>query len=77
VLAVQSGGLASESNSDVTGVIRRCLTDASSWYEITYDPPPADGPNQYHHIEVKLDQPGLAARARDGYYANPTFVPQH
>jgi VWFA-related protein len=76
VLAVQSGGLASESDSDVTGMIRKCLADVSSWYEITFDPPPSEKPNEYHHIEIKLDQRDLTARTRDGYYANPTFVPQ-
>ncbi|MGB8030930.1 MAG: VWA domain-containing protein [Terracidiphilus sp.] len=71
VLAVQSGGLTLTSNSDVTGNIQKCIADADSWYEITFDPPPADKPNQYHHIEVRLDQPGLVARTRTGYYSNP------
>jgi VWFA-related protein len=71
VLAVQSGGLTLTSNSDVTGNIQKCIADADSWYEITFDPPPADKPNQYHHIEVRVDQPGLVARTRDGYYSNP------
>ena len=74
VLAVQSGGLALESNSDVTAQIERCLTDANTWYEIAFDPLPADKPNEYHHFEVRLDQPGLIARTRDGYYANPLAV---
>ena len=28
-------------------------------------------PNEYHHIEIRLDQRGLIRRTRDGYYANP------
>ncbi len=71
VLAVQSGGLALESNSDVTAQIQRCLTDANSWYEIAFEPLPADKPNEYHHIDVRVDHPGLTVRTRDGYYANP------
>ena len=77
VLSVQSGGLAIETDSDVAGMIRKCLADASSWYEITFDPATGDTPNQYHNIAIKLDQKNLIARTRDGYYANPTFVPQH
>ncbi len=77
VLAIQSGGLTITSNSDVTGNIQKCLTDANSWYEITFDPLPADKPNEYHHIEVKIDQPGLVARTRTGYYSNPAAVPAH
>src|ERR1700734_3135900 len=34
VLAVQSGGLVIEGNSDVQGMIQRCVSDARSWYEI-------------------------------------------
>ncbi|MFZ2022527.1 MAG: VWA domain-containing protein [Terracidiphilus sp.] len=74
VLAVQSGGLAIESNSDVTGMMQRCLNDAKSWYEIGFDPLPADNSNEYHHIEIKVDRPGVAARTRDGYYANPAAI---
>ena len=76
VLAAQSGGLVIVSNSDVPGNIQRCLTDADSWYEITFDPPPLDKPNEYHHIDVKLDRPGLIARTRDGYYSNVQSMPR-
>jgi VWFA-related protein len=75
VLSVQSGGLALESNSDVAGLIEKSLTDAQSWYKIVYDPPPADKPDEYHHIEIRLDQRGLIPRTRDGYYANPRLPP--
>jgi VWFA-related protein len=70
VLSVQSGGLALVSDNDVAGMIQKCLDDVNSWYEITFEPPPADKPNEYHHIEVRLDQPGLVARTRTGYYSN-------
>jgi VWFA-related protein len=71
VLAIQSGGLAIESNSDVAGMLERCLTDLESWYEISFDSPAAERPNEYHHVEVRVDKPGLNARTRDGYYAQP------
>ncbi len=74
VLAVHTGGLAIESNSDVSGMIDKCLVDLRSWYEITFDPLPADKPNEYHHIEVQLDQRALTARTTDGYYANPQVL---
>lgn len=77
VLAIQSGGLAIESNSDVTGNIQRCLADLQSWYQITFDPAPGDKPNEYHHIDVKTGQSNLVARTRDGYYANPQFIALH
>jgi len=78
VLSTQTGGLTLETNSDVTGEIAQCLADVDSWYEITFDPLPADRPNKYHRIEVRVDQPGLVVRTRDGYYANPQILaPQH
>jgi hypothetical protein len=30
-----------------------------------------DGPNEYHALEIKLGKPGLTARTRTGYYAQP------
>ena len=77
VLAVQSGGLTITASTDIAANIQKCLNDANSWYEITFDPPPPDKPNEYHHIEVRLDQPGLIARSRDGYYSNTVAVPAH
>lgn len=74
VIAVQSGGLALEGSSDVAGMIQKCLADAKSWYEIEFTPLPADRPNEYHHIEIKLDRNNLSVRTRDGYYANPVAI---
>ncbi len=71
VLALQSGGLALQASTDVGGMLRRCFEDLQSWYEISFDPPPADAPETYHHIDLKLDKPGLSIRTRDGYYTQP------
>jgi VWFA-related protein len=74
VLAAQSGGLVIEGNSDVNAMIQRSLLDAKSWYEIGFDPLPADKQNEYHHIEIKVGRPGVVGRTRDGYYANPVAI---
>jgi VWFA-related protein len=71
VLASQSGGLAVNSSNDVNALLQRCLADLDSYYEISFVPIPADQPNQYHHLEVQIAKPGLIARTRDGYYAQP------
>jgi VWFA-related protein len=71
VLAVQSGGLALNGNNDVVGGLTTCVADLNSWYEITIPAARADHPNEYHQIKVKTDKPGLVARTRDGYYAQP------
>ena len=77
VLSTQTGGLALVSDNDVQAQIAKCLLDANSWYEITFDAPAADKPNEYHHIEFKLDQPSLTARTRTGYYSNTATGPAY
>ncbi len=69
-LAEQTGGMALNS-SDVTGLLHQCLADLDAYYELTVDALPAEQPNEYHHLEVKVDKPGLVARTRQGYYAQP------
>ncbi len=76
VLAVQSGGQVVESSTDVAGMIQKCLADLGAWYEITIQAATPDRPNEYHHIEVKVERKGLNVRTRDGYYSNPVFDPQ-
>jgi len=69
VLAAQSGGLVLNSSNDIEKLMASCLTDARAFYTISFDSPPADHPNEYHSLQVKIDKPGLAARTRTGYYA--------
>ena len=71
VLAVQSGGLALSSSNDIAALLQRCADDTKASYEITYVPPPADAPNEYHQIQVKVAEPHLEARTRQGYYSQP------
>ncbi|WP_218624045.1 VWA domain-containing protein [Granulicella sp. dw_53] len=71
VLSIQSGGLVINGNNGVAHILESCLVDAQSWYEITFDAPVSDRPNEYHHVEITVDRPGLRVRTRDGYYAQP------
>lgn len=71
VLAVQSGGQFVGSNNDIGVLLRRCFDDASASYEITYQPPPAEKANEYHHIQIRMAEPHMVARALQGYYAQP------
>lgn len=71
VIAIQSGGLVFNGSSDVTGSLKRFMADTESWYEITFETPAAERPDEYHQIETTVDKPGLIARTRDGYYAQP------
>jgi VWFA-related protein len=71
VLAIQSGGLALYGSNDLIGLLEQCVADGKAYYELTFDPPPADHRDEYHHIEVQVAKPGLTARTRDGYYSQP------
>ena len=71
VLAVQSGGLVLNSSNDVSALLRQAFADADAWYELSFEPAKAEKPNEYHQIEVRVDKPGLMARTRHGYYAQP------
>jgi VWFA-related protein len=71
VLAFESGGRVLNSNNDVAGEIETCLRDADDYYILTFAPAAADGPNDYHAIQVKMDRPKLKAQMLTGYYAQP------
>ncbi len=71
VLAVQSGGQAFAGSNDIGRMIRSAYEDGSAYYEISFDPIPAEHPNEYHQIELKDSEPGLALRTRQGYYNQP------
>ena len=71
VLSVQSGGLYLAGNNDIGAQLKQCFDDAKAYYEIGIQPAPADAPNQYHSLSVRVAEPDLVARTRQGYYAQP------
>jgi VWFA-related protein len=71
VLSIQSGGFALSSSNDIVALLQKCMTDAGAYYEVSFDSPPADRRNEYHSLEIRVDKPGLIARTRQGYYAQP------
>jgi VWFA-related protein len=71
VLATQSGGLALNFNNDVAALLQECIADAAPYYEISFVAAEAERANEYHSLEVKIAKSGLAARTRQGYYAQP------
>lgn len=76
VLALQSGGLVFDFNNDMSAQLQRCVSESAPYYEISFDPQPAERANEYHQIEIKLAKPGLTARTREGYYAQPAGAPR-
>lgn len=71
VFAVQSGGLVLNESNDLGSSIRTCLTDAKSYYALSFDSPVAKRPDEYHSLQIKIDRPKVIARTLTGYYAQP------
>jgi VWFA-related protein len=71
VLAIQSGGRVIPPTNDVATSIATVAQDAGTYYEITFEPPRPDGPNEYHELKLKVNQPGLTAHTNAGYYGQP------
>ena len=62
-----------ELDPDQRLLLRECLSDSAPYYEISFDLPPGDKRDEYHHLEIKLAKPGLTARTHQGYYAQPAL----
>jgi len=71
VLATQTGGQVLAGNNDLASLIGQCTQDANAYYVLTFAQPPAEHANEYHEVEVRVGKPGLTARTRTGYYAQP------
>jgi VWFA-related protein len=71
VLAEQSGGRAVGPTGDIYEGIVRCIADANTYYELSFNSAPADRVDVYHAVEVTVDKPGLTVRTNTGYYAQP------
>jgi len=72
VISVQTGGRVLNSGNDIAEEIERCVHDADAWYALSFAAIPADSPDEYHQIEVKIvGQLKLKAQTRAGYYAQP------
>ncbi|HUO35812.1 MAG TPA: VWA domain-containing protein [Candidatus Acidoferrum sp.] len=71
VLSVQSGGAVYNSTNDLATSIAKCVSDAASYYVLTFDAAPTDRPDEYHSLQVKVEQHGAIVRTRTGYYAQP------
>jgi VWFA-related protein len=71
VIATQSGGMVTYGSNSIVAGIDHSLADLSAYYVLSVAAVPADKPNEYHAIEVKVATPGLTVRTRYGYYAQP------
>ncbi len=71
VLSVQSGGSVFNSYNDVAAAIADAVADADGYYVLSFEAGSAHHANEYHSLQVRVDKPGMTARTRTGYYAQP------
>ena len=44
--------------------LQRAMADTTAYYELSFDAPPSDRRDEYHTLQIKINQPGLTARTR-------------
>jgi len=71
VLVAQTGGRAIFGNDTILNSINHCVADLNAFYTVFLEAAPADHPDQFHELTIKLAPQGLKARTRNGYYAQP------
>lgn len=67
--AHQSGGQLLIDSKDIPGGIAACIADAEAFYILSFDSAPAKEPDEFHSLEVRVDDPGLKVRTNTVYYA--------
>jgi hypothetical protein len=48
----------------------------STWYLLTFDPPRTSVVDEYHHLNIELNEPALTARVFEDHYDQPVFYDQ-
>jgi VWFA-related protein len=76
VLAIQSGGSVANDTNDLVAEMNRCMRRALNFYTLSFVPPVAVQPHEYHSLQVRVGKPGLAVRTNTGYYDEPFYSDQ-
>jgi VWFA-related protein len=76
VMAVESGGRVLDESYDLVSEMESCVREANVFYTLSFDPSPADHPDEYHELKVQIDKQGLTARTNTGYYDQSFYSDQ-
>ena len=68
-LAADTGGFSLSDTNDLAGGLARIGRESRSYYLLGYAPTNRAADGRFRKIEVKVARPGVAVRARRGYYA--------
>lgn len=72
----QAGGGLLETGRDLSGKIEQRIRKESTFYSLTFDPPPTNVVDEYHSLKVEVDKPDLIVRTTIGYFDEPVFYDQ-
>ncbi len=61
VLAIESGGRVLKPGTDLVRQIDDCVREANAFYTLSFDPAPAEHPDEYHDLKIVI----ASAKARD------------
>ncbi len=71
VLATHSGGQVLSKSGNLSAQLARCIADANSYYEISFEASDTDHERTYHALDVKADLAKAEVRTLTSYYAIP------
>lgn len=69
-VAVNTGGRAFTSQSDLMRAVNEIVADNGSYYLLGYYPSPFEADGKFHTLTVKVKRPTVRIRARSGYVAS-------
>jgi VWFA-related protein len=70
-LAEGTGGFSIANTNNFKPGTERIANDISSYYELSYTPPPSPFDGRFRKIEVKTSRPDVVVQTRSGYFALP------
>jgi VWFA-related protein len=71
VLVTRTGGRILGPDNDLVGQINQCFAEANAFYRLSFDPPRAEHADEYHDLQVQVNQAGMMVRTNSGYYNEP------
>jgi VWFA-related protein len=71
ILAERTGGKAFYGTNDISGAIRKAMSDARATYTLGYYPANGKWDGAFHELKVRVAVAGAEVHARSGYFAIP------
>ena len=80
ILATETGGLFLQNDNDISGALKKIVTDGEGYYLLGYHPDastfdPKSNKPKFHNLQVRVKRPGLRVRYRSGFFGTPDGAP--